>query len=294
MAHLGSGGNEQRARELMAAGLKKEQSWSLFNSSKYEEAAEFYIKAANLFKLAKLATQCGEAFQKAAECHRQQGNRHEVATNYINAANAIRKTEPAKSLAFLQQATAIYCEDGRFAMAAKYEKEAAQICETDDQLELAIEHYQRAADYFEGENSPSSANQCLLKIAEFSAQLEKYNRSVEVYEQVAASSIDNTLLKWSVKDYLFRAGLCRLCTGDVVSCQRALERYQQLDASFSASRECKFLNDLINSLDSFNLDQLNNAIADYDSISKLDNWKSMLLLRIKSNIKQEAQQSNLI
>ena len=44
---------ESKARELVAKGDKKLRGFSLFGGNKYDEAAEFYEKAANQFKLAK-------------------------------------------------------------------------------------------------------------------------------------------------------------------------------------------------------------------------------------------------
>jgi alpha-soluble NSF attachment protein len=57
------------------------------------------------------------------------------------------------------------------------------------------------------------ANKCLLKIAQIAADLEKYDVAIEKYEQVASAAIDDPLLKWSLKEYCFKAGLCHLCTG---------------------------------------------------------------------------------
>lgn len=56
-------------------------------------------------------------------------------------------------------------------------------------------------------------NKCLLKVAHFAAQLEQYDKAIENLESVSASSIDNPLTKWSVKEYFFKAGLCYLCKG---------------------------------------------------------------------------------
>lgn len=77
--------------------------------------------------------------------------------------------------------------------------------------ENAIEAFQKSADLYEGENSTSSANGCLLKVAQYSAQLERYDKAIEIFEKVAKASVDNNLLKWSVKDYFLKAGLCYLC-----------------------------------------------------------------------------------
>jgi len=189
----------------------------------------------------------------------------------------------------LRQAIEFYTDEGRFSIAAKHQKELAELYESSSDLENAIAAYQLAADYYEGESSSSSANQCLLKVALFSAQLERYDKAIELYEQIASASIDNNLLKWSVKDYLFRAGLCHLAKGDVVSADRALERYQDMDASFSSQRECKFLQEVVNACKGYDVDAFNTAVVEFDSIYKLDSWKTSVLLKIKKSIKEEDQ-----
>ena len=55
------------------------------------------------------------------------------------------------------------------------------------------------------------ANACYLKVAQFAATLEQYDRAIELYERVAAKSLENNLTKWSVRDYLLRAFICVLC-----------------------------------------------------------------------------------
>ena len=56
------------------------------------------------------------------------------------------------------------------------------------------------------------ANKCLLKVAQIAADLEMYEEAIEKFERVAASAVDDPLLKWSVKEYFLKAGLCHLCT----------------------------------------------------------------------------------
>ncbi len=58
---------------------------------------------------------------------------------------------------------------------------------------------------------------------------------------MAKKSVDNNLLKYSVKGYLLQAGLCHLCIGSLEESKEALERYEDLDVTFSGTRECKFL-----------------------------------------------------
>lgn len=74
---------------------------------------------------------------------------------------------------------------GRFTMAAKYHQSIAEMYESDpNTLHQAIEQYEKAADYFKGEESTSSANKCMLKVAQYAAQLEDYEKAINIYEQV--------------------------------------------------------------------------------------------------------------
>ena len=43
----------------------------------------------------------------------------------------------------------------------------------------------------------SSANKCLLKVGGYSAQLEQYQKAIEIYEQVATAEIHCVMLSLS-------------------------------------------------------------------------------------------------
>ena len=73
----------------------------------------------------------------------------------------------------------------RFTMAAKHHQTVAELLEDNvAAMETVIQHYQIAADYFKGEESTSSANKCLVKVAQYTATMEKYEKSIQIYEQV--------------------------------------------------------------------------------------------------------------
>ena len=103
-----------------------------------------------------------------------------------------------------------------------------------------MQHYEQAADYFKGEESTSSANKCMLKVAQYAAHLEDYDKAIQIYESVAGSCLDSALLKYSAKDYFFRAALCHLSV-DILNCAHAIEKYAQLFPAFQDSREFKLI-----------------------------------------------------
>lgn len=98
----------------------------------------------------------------------------------------------------------------------------------------------------------------------------RYQKAIEIYEKIAKESLDINLLKYGVRGHLLNAGLCQLCSGDIVAITKSLECYevnilltlfwvllytellysvdfskllfvQDLDPTFSRTREYKFL-----------------------------------------------------
>jgi len=282
---------EDKANEIYQKAEKRVNSFSLFGgTSKFEDGGEMYVKAANLYKTAKKWDAAGDAYVKAAECNLKLQSKHEAASNYINASTCYKKTQPALALQCIKQSVEFFTDEGRFSIAAKHQKEIAELYEAENDLDNAIANYQLAADYYDGEGSSSASNQCILKVALFSATLGRYDKAIELYEKVAVASIDNNLLKWSVKDYFLRAGLCHLATGDLVGARKAIERYQDMDVTFSSQRECKLLTELLAASEAYDVDAFTQATKEYDSVSKLDSWKVSLLLKIKETIKSPEDQ----
>lgn len=150
----------------------------------------------------------------------------------------------------------------------------------------AIAHYEQAADYYKGEESNSSANKCLLKVAAYAAQLEQYQKAIEIYEQVGTNTMDNPLLKYSAKEYFFKAALCHFIV-DELNAKLALEKYEEMFPAFTDSRECKLLKKLLEAHEEQNSEAYTEAVKEFDSISRLDQWLTTMLLRIKKTIQGE-------
>jgi len=72
-----------------------------------------------------------------------------------------------------------------------------------------------------------------------------------------------------------------------VGCRRNITRYTGQDNTFSSTRECKLLGFLIAAIETNNQDEFTKAIVEYDTVMKLDNWKTSILLKIKKGISEE-------
>lgn len=285
--------NEEKAIGLIAQAEKKVKSSQGFlgglfgGTSKLEDAAELYISAGNMFKMAQKWSAAGTAFMEAAQLQITLQSKHEAGQRFVDAGNCFKKTDVEEAVRAFEMAINIYTDMGRFTMAAKHHITVAEIHEANSSdLEKAIFHYEQAAQYYRGEESNSSANKCLLKVAMYSAQMEEYAKALEIYEQVAADAIESSLLKYSAKEYFFKAALCHMCI-DIVEAQRAVDKYCDMYPAFQDTRECKLLRTLLEAKEEENVESFTEAVKEYDSISRLDQWLTTILLRIKKGMNEE-------
>ena len=64
----------------------------------------------------------------------------------------------------------------------------------------------------------------------------------------------------------------------------ACQKYNDIDPTFQGSREEQLLKDLANSSEAGDPDAFANALGQFGDISRLDSWKTTLLLRAKKKI----------
>eukprot|EP00217_Crustomastix_stigmatica_P008232 CAMPEP_0183790676 /NCGR_PEP_ID=MMETSP0803_2-20130417/1268_1 /TAXON_ID=195967 /ORGANISM="Crustomastix stigmata, Strain CCMP3273" /LENGTH=287 /DNA_ID=CAMNT_0026034929 /DNA_START=44 /DNA_END=904 /DNA_ORIENTATION=- len=276
-------GDINKANELIKKGEKKLKSFmaGMFGN-KYEDAVEYFEKAANIYKVNKAWNEAGETFLRMSECHLKCDSQHEAASACVDAANCFKKTDQSRAVASFEMAIKHFMEMGRLSIAAKHYKDMGEILEAEGEAERAVRCFEKAADLYEGEEVSSTANQCKLKVAALSAEAEQYDRARDVFEEVAGSSVNNNLLKYSVKGYLLQAGICVLCKGDDVLA--AVARYEDLDCTFADTREHKLLTDLGGAVAASDPGAFTAVIKEFDSMSRLDNWKTTMLLRAKKGI----------
>ncbi|XP_023617477.1 beta-soluble NSF attachment protein isoform X3 [Myotis lucifugus] len=234
---MDNAGKEREAVQLMADAEKRLKASHSFlrglfgGNTRIEEACEMYTRAANMFKMAKNWSAAGNAFCQAAKLHMQLQSKHDSATSFVDAGNAYKKADPHEAINCLNAAIDIYTDMGRFTIAAKHHITIAEIYETElVDIEKAIAHYEQSADYYKGEESNSSANKCLLKVAAYAAQLEQYQKAIEIYEQ------------------------------------KLLEAHEEQ-----------------------NSEAYTEAVKEFDSISRLDQWLTTMLLRIKKSIQGDGE-----
>lgn len=211
-----------------------------------------------------------------------------MANTLVEAFKVYRKDSPRDAARVLATAIQHWTSKGSFRRAATHQQNLAELQEVEigDQ-KAALEAYDTAAQWYESDNAEALANKLYLKVADLAALEGDYQNSIAKFESVAKSSLNNNLMKWSVKDYFLKAGICHLASGDMVATKRALEQYRELDNTFTGTREHALLNDLTNAVEEGDQEKFSDCLFQYDQLSKLDKWKTTLLLRVKNGIEKD-------
>ena len=69
--------------------------------------------------------------------------------------------------------------------------------------------------------------------------------------------------------------------------QTSLDKYAGMDMTFPDSREYKFLRGLNEAVEGGDVEAYTNAVVEFDRMTKLDSWKTTLLLRVKKSIGED-------
>jgi len=105
----------------------------------------YILKPVIYLKWQKKNEQAADSFLKAADCFHKSDSKHEAAAAFINASGVIKKTNPKAAIEYLDRAVAYYAEEGRCSIAAKHQKEIAEILESGNELDQCMEAYEKSS-----------------------------------------------------------------------------------------------------------------------------------------------------
>lgn len=288
--------SESKAKDLVAQAEKKLTSFfgGLFGN-KYEDALELYKQAANIYKTLKLWKEAADCFIKCAELNIQCDSKFQAGTSYSDAANCYRQLKDIENVVkCLKNCSDVYIKMGKFSNAAKVYKDIAESFEKDPKTVIeAADFFRQAGELFETENSKSTATSCFARQAENLLAGKDYDEAIKVFEKCAERSVDEKLLTFGVKDYLYKGILCRFgrlkkdaLQEGLEEIKNAMDKYKDLDVKFADTRECKLCETVLDCFDKQELITFEKALREYDRISRMETWETGPLLVAKDNLKK--------
>ncbi|KAK4076860.1 hypothetical protein Purlil1_12542 [Purpureocillium lilacinum] len=221
----------------------------------------------------------GRAYEEAAHIYSNHLKNPDGALPYrIKAFNVFKETDPQAAVRNMTLVVHRYREIGDFNRAARQLELLGGVHET--QLcdrKAAMELYEVAADLYEKANMRGYASRPWLKVADIAALEGDYHKAITHYEAAAAEAIDSFLMTVGVREYLFKAGICYLATGDIVAARRALVDFRKMDPSFATQPELGLLSRLVDAMENKDEETFAHLVEEFGQANTLDDWKTTLL-----------------
>ena len=112
-----------------------------------------------------------ECYLKCAELEKEDSD---TATHYLEAAHCIKKVNTNKFLEYSKKAIQGFCLGGRISSGAGLAKECAEKLEEDHDYEEAIKFYEKAAELYFTDETPTYGNQALVKSSDLAILTRDY------------------------------------------------------------------------------------------------------------------------
>jgi alpha-soluble NSF attachment protein len=123
-----------------------------------------------------------------------------------------------------------------------------------------------------------------LEAAAMRVEMAQNGEAAKLYEAVANEYVSNNLLKYSAKDLYMNALLCILADGDTTTAMAKREEYRMSDVNFEGSRQDSLVSECLRAMLGSNPDDFATAVADWESMTKLEPFRVKLLLSAKETI----------
>jgi len=178
-------------------------------------------------------------------------------------------------------------ESGNFDRAGKLAREIAGVYEQESELEKALEHINKAYEFFEldGKSKFDSIN-CLCEMAELILRKPNGNwqNLREIYDKIIDYYQSQTIGKYQVKQYIMMVLLIIMVSSPIGKINDEYIHYCSIDYSFPSSSNGKFITGLIEAITNNDAELFATKCFEYDRVKTLDSSMVAILSTIKKQI----------
>lgn len=173
------------------------------------ELLSYYRKSIKFKKLGKWRD-AANSDKMCAKLLKQLKKPLEAATMFTEAGFGYLKIDKTEALASLNDAIIIYCDHGRFDVAARLERKVADIQYINKHWEEAALHFRKAANFLSGEQMFDQCDSCLELAAYCFVEMKEYQKAAFTYVTIAQGCVQSNLRSFNARDFLFKAILALL------------------------------------------------------------------------------------
>jgi hypothetical protein len=139
-----------------------------------------------------------------------------AATCYTEAGFDYLKVDKNEALNNFNEAISLYCDNGRFDVAARLERIIAEEHFRNKHWEEAALHYRKAANFLSGEQMFDQCDSNLEHAAYCFIEMAEYQKAANTYVIIADGCLQSNLRQFNSRDFLLRAIMCLIAIPIVI------------------------------------------------------------------------------
>lgn len=289
---------------------------------KYDDCASFFYRASISFRASGRYRESGDSLVRCAKMHQKLKLFLEAATLFTEAAEIFLQVDKGECVRSFRSAISIYCDAGKFDIAAKMERKVAMMHYVSKHWEDACFHFKKAANFLANEQQLDQADACLEFASICYEEMGELHKAQKVLETLAFNSTEQNLRRFNAKWHLFNAVLMMfyeplhykhtdvtevilkagviqkdIVTVDMVVARDSAEKYQailnmsreyeQMDYMFRVSKECLFIDNIIKCRMDFDIHGCVDHLYYWNNVRPLERFQLKYLKVVVQEIETE-------
>ncbi|KAI8601189.1 soluble NSF attachment protein [Dissophora ornata] len=276
--------NEEDAEKMIKQGPRFFED----KASHAEGVGDQYCKAGRLYAIDKEWQKSGDAFCKSNTWYAKSQD-PELADNTIfQASRSYRHGCTDDYLRTMDHVISSAAARGIFSRAGSYQQEVAAYYETEvKDLGMAMIEYDQAASFYAMEGNSILIGGCLEKAGQMAARTQQYEFAAQTFDKVGVEALKSPLSRIRFSGICLSAGLCHIAAGDIDAANKAISCYGIMDVSVHSTRDCCFLYAILEAVQENDVEKFIHCTSEYTVVVTLEQWKTQLLVHIKTLINSE-------
>lgn len=192
-----------RGEELLIAGTAGKSAIATF--LKYDDCASCFYRASISFRASGRYRESADSLVRCAKMYQHLKMFLEAATFFTEAAEVFSKVDKGECVRNMRLAISIYCDAGKFDVAARMERKVATMHFQSKHWEEAAFHFKKAANFLAGEQLLDQSDSCLEFAKMCYQEMHEVDKVRQTLEVLAVNCTEQNLRRFNGKIFLMDA-----------------------------------------------------------------------------------------
>lgn len=254
----------------------------------YQNAIKLFYKSGNLFKSLGQYSKAYDAYSKASDCcvlYPQDFKYEYLELQNLIAQMLCMNGDYTTSVEKYRELIELYKKNGNKKNAAKCYLIISTIY---SERGCILEQYKALDDASVLYNEHGMINKyvdCTIEMALVSSRyLEKYDNSIELFEEAMYISEDSHLMKNNVVQLFVKSIVASMCTGDYSFVEIKLDEYENDYSSLYNTIQLDFIKQLVEFYRKYDYQNFNYICQKYSNYFLFDDWLNTMLKRVSRDL----------